>query len=206
MGQPAEGTCPGGGVGGASATRGRGCGLWGAVAFCARGGGNDWWPLNRKWLAARGLSGGTGWHCSVSLQDVVGGAKRRLRGEGRRYRMEVEGGVGPRIARRACTGWRAGRALRSERRAAPRLAFSGPSGVALTAQGRLQSWGPARGRPQPGVLGVRLARSGGPPRGRDFAHSPTATLPVPLARPSVGSALHPRMACGAPPVEPTRSG
>lgn len=160
----------------------------------AAAGGNDWWPLNRKWLAARGLSEGPVGTAASRCRMVGGGAKRRLRGEGPQV---PHGGpraaVGPRVARRVCTRLegRPRAAVGAESGAAPRL--FGSLGVALTAQGRLQSWGPARGRPQAGVLGVRLARSGGPPPGGGLtAHSPYTTLPVPLARSSVGSALHPQ--------------
>lgn len=146
----------------------------------AAAGGNDWWPLNRKWLAARGLSEGPVGTAASRCRMVGGGAKRRLRGEGPQV---PHGGpraaVGPRVARRVCTRLegRPRAAVGAESGAAPRL--FGSLGVALTDQGRLQSWGPARGRPQPGVLGVRLARSGGPPPGGGL------TWPTPPTPPSL---------------------
>lgn len=115
---------------------------------------------------------------------------------GRRYRMEVRGRPWARGSRGALVpGWRAGRALRSERRAAPRLALPfrvrrgrADSSRPVTVVG--SSPGAATARGPRGQVGAVWRTS---PGGRvDFAHSPYTTLPVPLARPSVGSALHPQ--------------
>lgn len=108
-------------VGGASATRGLGCGL-GAVPFlCARGGGNDWWPLNRVVGSARD-SRRTGWHCSLAAGWWAWRSGGHPRRGARRYRMEVEGGRGPRGSRGALAT-AGGRPRCGQGGAAPRLAL-----------------------------------------------------------------------------------
>uniref|UniRef100_A0AAA9TAC4 Histone PARylation factor 1 n=1 Tax=Bos taurus TaxID=9913 RepID=A0AAA9TAC4_BOVIN len=77
------------GLGHARAWRRAGGGAF-SLFVRAAAGGNDWWPLNRKWLAVRGLSAGPAGTAASCCRMVGGGAKRRLRGEGPQCEKPVD--------------------------------------------------------------------------------------------------------------------